>query len=155
MENQTTWPLQEVGERAVILVQEYLELCNPSVVPRGPVTQVRWFRPPEGVFKVNFDGALFENVGYAGIGVSIRDSEGEITWALSQRIPLPFSVEMAEAMAARQATLFVQEMSLSKVMMEGDCLSARLVQHLKPKKRFFKKTQPSFAFGKLKNAAFL
>ena len=42
--------------------------------------------------------------------------------ALSQQIPLPFSVAMAEAMAAHQATLFAQELSLSKVMMEGDCL---------------------------------
>ena len=42
--------------------------------------------------------------------------------ALSQQIPLPFSVAMAEAMAAHQATLFAQELSFSKVMMEGDCL---------------------------------
>ena len=42
--------------------------------------------------------------------------------ALSQQIPLTFSVAMAEAMAAHQATLFAQELSFSKVMMEGDCL---------------------------------
>ena len=41
--------------------------------------------------------------------------------ALSQRIPLPFSVEMVEAMATRRATLFAQELSLSKVMLEDDC----------------------------------
>ncbi|KAK7854437.1 hypothetical protein CFP56_032231 [Quercus suber] len=45
-------------------------------------------------------GRRFENAGYAGIGVAIRDSDGEIIAALSQQIPLPFSVEMAEAMAA-------------------------------------------------------
>lgn len=50
---------------------------------------------------MNFDAALFENIGCAGIGVAIQNSEGEIIAALSQRIPLPFSVEMAEAMAAR------------------------------------------------------
>ena len=100
-ENQTTWPLLEVGERAGMLVREYLELCNLGAVPRGLAAQVRWCRPPEGVYKVNFDASLFENVGYAGIGVAIRDSEGEIIAALSQQIPLPFSVEMAEAMAAR------------------------------------------------------
>ena len=70
---------------------------------------------------MNFDAALFENVGRAGIGVAIRDSEGEIIGALSQRIPLPFSVEMVEAMATRRATLFAQELSLSKVMLEDDC----------------------------------
>lgn len=81
-----------------------------------------WSRPPKGVFKVNFDAALFENIGSAGIGVAIRDIEGEIITTLSQRIPLPFSVDMAEAMAACRALLFAQELSLSKVMMEGDCL---------------------------------
>ena len=82
-ENQTTWPLLEVGERAGMLVREYLEICNLGAVPRGLAAQVRWSRPPEGVYKVNFDASLFENVGYAGIGVAIRDSEGEIIAALS------------------------------------------------------------------------
>ena len=71
---------------------------------------------------MNFDAALFENIGCKCIGVAIRDSEGEIIAALSQKIPLPFSVEMAEAMTARQALLFAQELSLSKVMVEGNCL---------------------------------
>ena len=74
-----------------------------------------------GVFKVNFDAALFENIGSAGIGVVIRDSDGEIIAALSQRILLPFSLEMAEAMAAHRALLFAQELSI-KVMLEGDSL---------------------------------
>ena len=65
-----------------------------------------------GVFKVNFDAALFENTGNARIGVAIRDSDGEIIAALSQRIPLPFSVEMAEAMATHRAILFAQELSI-------------------------------------------
>ena len=38
---------------------------------------------------------------------------------------------MAEAMAARRATLFAQELSLSKVMLEGDCL--RVVSALNSK----------------------
>ena len=61
---------------------------------------VCWSCPPEGVFKVNFDATLFENNGSAGIGMVIRDSEGEIIAVLSQRTPIPFPVKMAEAMAA-------------------------------------------------------
>ena len=38
----------------------------------------------------------------------------------------------------------------SKKKKDDKELSARLVQHLKPKKHFFKKAQTSFAFGKLK-----
>ncbi|XP_075661751.1 uncharacterized protein LOC142631462 [Castanea sativa] len=105
-----------------MLVQEFLDLCSPASLLRGSSAQVCWSQHLEGVFKVNFDVALFENIGGACIGVAIRDSKGEIIVALSQRIPLPFSVEMAEAMAVRRALLFAQELSLSKVMMEGDCL---------------------------------
>ena len=73
-------------------------------------------------YKVNFDAALFENLGCVGIGMAVWDSDGAIIAALSQRIPLLLSVEMAEAMAVRRAVLFVQEMCLSKVLVEGDCL---------------------------------
>ena len=111
-----------MGERAILLVREFLDLSKPYALPRSFSVQVGWSRPPVGVFKVNFDTALFENIGSASIGVAIRDSDGEIIAALSQRILLPFSVEMAEAMAARRALLFAQELSLYKVMMEGDCL---------------------------------
>ena len=82
-ENQSTWPLQEVGERANRLVREFLDLYKPVDVPRGPSAQVQWSRPLKGVFKVNFDASLFENVGCAGIGAAIRDSEGEIIAASS------------------------------------------------------------------------
>ncbi|XP_075655215.1 uncharacterized protein LOC142625444 [Castanea sativa] len=121
-ENQPTWPLLELGERAVTLVREFLDLYKPVVLPRGPGVQVGWSRPPVGAFKVNYDAAWFENLGCACIRVAIRDSDGEMIAALSQRISLPFSVEMAEALAARRALLFAQELSLSKVVMEGNCL---------------------------------
>ena len=41
---------------------------------------------------------------------------------MSQRIPFPRSVEMAEVMAAHRAVVFVQELSLSKVVVGEDCL---------------------------------
>jgi len=105
-ENQPSWPLLEVGERVVALVREFLDLSKPGALPRSSSVQVGWSHPPVGVFKVNFDASLFENTGSAGIGVAIRDFDGEIIAALSQRIPLPFSMEMAEAMAAHRALLF-------------------------------------------------
>ena len=71
---------------------------------------------------MNFDAVLFESSGCVGIGVAVRDSDGEIIAALSQRIPLPHSVMLAEALAAHRAVVFMQEMSLYKVMVEGDCL---------------------------------
>ena len=42
--------------------------------------------------------------------------------ALSQKILLPQTVEMVEALVAKRAILLVTELSLFKVLVEGDCL---------------------------------
>ena len=60
-----------------------------------------WKPPSPGLFKINFDGATFEYLNQAGIGVVIRDEHGLVIVALSQRIPLPSSMSMVEALAAR------------------------------------------------------
>ena len=78
---------------------------------------------------MNFNATLFEGSGCAGIRVVIRNSDGAIIAALSQRIPLPHSVELAEALAAHRTVVFAQEMSIFKVMVEGDC--PRVVSVLK------------------------
>ncbi|XP_050258959.1 uncharacterized protein LOC126703953 [Quercus robur] len=60
----------------------------------------------------------------AGIGVVIRDCNGNIMGALSQKIVLPQSIEHAEALAASRAMTFARELSLSKVIFEGDIINA-------------------------------
>lgn len=39
--------------------------------------------PIAGVFKINFNGAIFENMAIAGLGVVVRDVVGLIIVALS------------------------------------------------------------------------
>ena len=58
----------------------------------------------------------------AGIGVVIRDYNGIIIGALSQKIALPQSIEHAEALAASRAVVFARELSLFKVIFEVACL---------------------------------
>ena len=60
-------------------------------------------------------------MGYARIGVVFRDHVGQIISALSQRIPLIHSMELAEAMATRHAILFAKELSLFNAKIERDC----------------------------------
>lgn len=110
-------------------MQEYFETCQSISGPSVPAVSVRWTRPAEGIYKVNFDATLFEGSGCAGIGVAIRDSSRAIIAALSQKIPLPYSVELAEALVAHRAVVFAQEMSIFKVLIEGDCL--RVISALK------------------------
>ena len=95
--------------------------ARPSRLP-GQRTQQRWRRPGAGVYKINFDGAIFESTARAGLGVVVRDEEGMVIAALSQNIKLPSSVDLVEALAARRAILFAQEISITHVEVEGDSL---------------------------------
>ena len=54
------------------------------------------------------------------MGVVIRDHEGNMIGALSERIALPPSVEDVEALACRRAISFAQEIGLQEVVFEGD-----------------------------------
>ena len=72
-------------------------------------------------------------MGYAGLGVVIRDCNVNIIAALSQKIKLPHSVETVEALAAQKAAIFAKELSIFKVVVEGNCL--RVVQALKAQDR--------------------
>ena len=114
-ENQSTWPLHEVGDRAKALVMEFFEANKPATRLIVRASSVWWSRPPESFYKINFDAAPFENLGLAGIEVVIWDLNGEIFAALSQKINLPHSL-MAEATAAHTAILFARELSIHKVL---------------------------------------
>ena len=96
--------------------------------PRMPVQSMdlRWKPPDLGVYKVNFDGALFLDQRCAGLGVVVRDSVGLIVAALSQRVRLPSLADVVEALATRQAICFAHELSLHNVVIEGDSL--RVIQ---------------------------
>ncbi|KAK7859521.1 hypothetical protein CFP56_005977 [Quercus suber] len=78
----------------------------------GQREEIKWKPPGAGLFKINFDGVVFEELALAGLGVVIRDSSGLIIAALSQKIRLPSSVDMVEVLVARRALSFAQEISI-------------------------------------------
>ena len=57
--------------------------------------------------KANFDNAMFDELNEAGIGVVVRNPQGEIMTTLSKKIPKPSSIVMLESLAARKVALFV------------------------------------------------
>ena len=81
-ERQSVWSLHKLGERARDLVDEFWEV-NPQV-QSAPVcrSQVRWSPPPQDHYKVNFDATFFAETGSAGVGVVVRDCDGQIIGAL-------------------------------------------------------------------------
>ena len=60
--------------------------------PHVQRTPVMWTTPGAHSYKLNFDGATFAEDGTAGIGVVIHNEAGLVMVSLSQRIPLPASV---------------------------------------------------------------
>ena len=76
--------------------------------------------PISPLYKINFDGALFSNLGAAGLGVVIRDSCGHVVGALVERIPIPMSVVTVEAVACRQALYFAKQFGICELVYEGD-----------------------------------
>ena len=73
-----------------------------------------------GYFKTNFDGAIFEDLHAAGIGVVIRDKHDEVIAALVEKISIPESVLTLETLEARRAVQFVQELGLRNSIFQGD-----------------------------------
>lgn len=55
-----------------------------------------------------------------GIGVVVRNSQGEVLTALSEIIPLPYSLVLVETLSARRAVLFIKELDLHSSIFEGD-----------------------------------
>ena len=87
-ENQLTWQLHELGNRAKELVLEYLDVKKQPTRGVTRLARVRWTPPMEQNYKGNFDAAFFDALGCVGIGVVFQDHTGNIISALSQKIPL-------------------------------------------------------------------
>ena len=83
---------------------------------------MRWSCPPSELVKINFDGVVFGASNMFGIGVVIRDSNGDVLTSCSQKIPQAYKVEEIEALAAFKALSFAFVLGFSSAILEGDSL---------------------------------
>ena len=96
-------------------------MAQDNSVQQQVVTHLtHWLPPPPNQYKANSDGAIFKDSGTAGFGVVMRDSEGMVIAALSERIALPPTVEDVEALVCSRAISFTIELGLQDVIFEGD-----------------------------------
>lgn len=70
----------------------------------------RWIPPAPALYKINFDGAVFSDVGTAGLGVVICDSCGRVIGSLAKHIPIPTSAATVEALACIRALILAKEL---------------------------------------------
>lgn len=118
-----------VGEMAVSInivaeevwkqLQEYgSSWQSPKVKMRK--TKIVWKPPDLGQVKINFDGAMFEEINATGVGVVARNDRGEVLAATTERIPIPDSVVVLETLVAKCAIQFALEVGFLNAFFEGD-----------------------------------
>ncbi|KAK9998084.1 hypothetical protein SO802_017687 [Lithocarpus litseifolius] len=124
--HRNTTQLQEYSmplDRIATYAKDYIRNLK-SLEYSHPWTQSRvskkWNPPPLNSYKTNFDGAMFNELSEAGIGVVIRNCKGEIMVALSEKIQKPQSVVVLKMLAARKAALFARECGIQQSSFEGD-----------------------------------
>ena len=97
--------------------------------------------PPRPLFKVNFDGVVFNEDRKAGVGVVIQNCLGKVMASMTEKCNVPTLVNEVKAMAAVRAVVFAQELRFSSIILEGD--SKKIMN-------IFKNDEPSFvSYGHL------
>ena len=74
--------------------------------------------PKPGEYKINFDGAMFNESEEARIGVVVRDSSGQV--ALAKKVGKPCNTELLKMLAVRRAVIFATEIGIQQPHFEGD-----------------------------------
>ncbi|XP_075636730.1 uncharacterized protein LOC142608966 [Castanea sativa] len=92
---------------------------KPATARTGPI---RWAPLPPGQYKVNFDGAMFANLRKVGLGMMIRDSNGNVIAALSCPMVGPLGALEMEAKAMEVGMRFALDIGIQDVVFECDAL---------------------------------
>ena len=117
--NEAPCPLNQILLLSRDRKKEFQRIHTATVTPQHR-NHTRWKPPEQGLYKINYDGAVFTQQNRAGLGVVIRDSEGAVMASMSQQVPLPTTVAQVEALAARRAAVFALEIGITKAILEGD-----------------------------------
>ncbi|XP_042992296.1 uncharacterized protein LOC122318762 [Carya illinoinensis] len=81
---------------------------------------VRWNRPKELSVKANWDAAVDKKERNVGIGVVIRDEEGEILVATREHMSYVTDGAIAESFALRKAMEVCRDLNFNNILFEGD-----------------------------------
>ncbi|XP_040998143.1 uncharacterized protein LOC121244182 [Juglans microcarpa x Juglans regia] len=83
---------------------------------------VSWNPPPIGFLKLNVDEAMFGDQNSAGVGVILRDHNGDVVVACSKSERKVSYAEFIEAIALLRGLQLCAQWGVPKVLLETDCL---------------------------------
>lgn len=84
--NERALSSEKMVEAAKVYLSDFQSKSKKTKVQQ-PKGSIKWRPPREGMYKTNYDGAVFAKSEEAGIGVIIRDVKGLVISALAEKIP--------------------------------------------------------------------
>ena len=121
--NGTFGHLDVLIQKAYESLAEYDEACSKEGMRRALAREIErrtWQAPSDGILKANWDVALNHHSERIGIGIVIRDQEGNVCAAQCGVWLGRFEPNTAESIAMVQTMVFCKELGLTKIELEGD-----------------------------------
>ncbi|XP_075658561.1 uncharacterized protein LOC142628338 [Castanea sativa] len=82
--------------------------------------QDTWQPPPQSIFKLNFDAAMFSSLNRSGYGAIIHNQKGEVMAAMAAKCPKVVCSEEAKLLTCRKAIEFAVGVGFSELVIDGD-----------------------------------
>ena len=111
--------MKAIVKDAELLMEDFNSM-NTIVKQPVPSRTQGWSPPIEGWYKVNVDGVVFRESSSYGIGVVIRNEQGQIVGAMSKKLNLPIKAVEVEAKVFEEGLLLAGDLGLKQVILEGD-----------------------------------
>ncbi|XP_075665494.1 uncharacterized protein LOC142635175 [Castanea sativa] len=110
------------SQRALDYLREYTKAQDQLSMPAPtPTPTQQTLHPPQGtLFKLNFDGACFDDGAALGYRVVIRNEKGEVMATLAAKGSAVRDSEEVEVMACRKALKFAIDAGFMEIILEGD-----------------------------------
>lgn len=102
-------------------MEEY-RAATEIVHPPRPTEAMKWHPPDHPIYKLNVDAAVLKELNATGMGMVLRDWEGNVLAAMSKRISAPLATLEAEAKSMEVAIHFAWEMGFREIICETDSL---------------------------------
>ena len=113
-----TYPFSQLFFQVSQALQDFQQTLS---LPSAPVIpQVYWIPPPVSSFKLNFDGALLQDINVVGLRVIFRDHQEQVIASIAEKVCLPQSSDEVEALAVAKAISFALDIGLNSIIVEGD-----------------------------------